>query len=196
MADPIDELVSLLARLPGVGERTAARLAYHILGSDPQYARSLGQAVAGIHERIKRCRICSNYTGDDLCSICADPKRDAALLCLVARPPDVTAIERGARFRGRYHVLHGLLSPLDGMGPEKLPLQPLLDRIAGEAVRELIIATPLSVDGEATALYVAEQLRPLGVRCSRIASGLPHGSELEYADQITLSRALDGRRDL
>ncbi len=196
MTDPIDELVSLLARLPGVGERTAARLAYHILGSDPQYARSLGEAVAEIHERVKRCRICSNYTGDDLCSICADPKRDAALLCVVARPPDVTALERGARFRGRYHVLHGLLSPLDGMGPEKLPLQPLLDRIVGEAIREVIIATPLSVDGEATALYVAEQLRPLAVRCSRIASGLPHGSELEYADQITLSRALEGRRDL
>jgi recombination protein RecR len=196
MRDPIDELIDLLARLPGVGERTAARLTYFILGSDRQYALSLGKAVAEIHDRVKRCRVCNNFTGDDLCSVCADPKRDPSLICVVARPPDVTAMERGASFRGRYHVLHGLLSPLDGMGPDKLPLQPLLDRIAGDAVREVIIATPLSVDGEATALYVAEQIRPLGVRCSRIASGLPHGSELEYADQITLSRALEGRRDL
>jgi recombination protein RecR len=196
MSDPIDDLIGLLARLPGVGERTAARLAYFILGSDRQYAHSLGKAVAEIHDRVKRCDQCRNYTGSELCSICSDPRRDPALICVVARPPDVAAIERGALFRGRYHVLHGLLSPLDGMGPEKLPLQPLLDRIARDAVREVIIATPLSVDGEATALYIAEQLRPLGVRCSRIASGLPHGSELEYADQITLSRALEGRRDL
>jgi recombination protein RecR len=196
MRDPIEELIGLLSRLPGIGERTAARLVYRLLGMERGYAEALGKAVAEIHQRIRRCQLCGNYTEGERCSICADPTRDAGLICVVARPPDIAALERGAVFRGRYYVLHALLSPLEGMGPEKLDLQPLLDRVKSEKLREVIIATPLSVDGEATALYIAEHLRPLGVRCSRIASGLPHGGELEYTDQITLSRALEGRREV
>jgi recombination protein RecR len=196
MTDPIAELVSLLSRLPGIGERTAARLAYHILEAEPEFAAALGSAVAEIHARVRRCESCGNYAAEDRCEICSDSNRDETTLCVVARPPDVSAIERGAAFRGRYHVLHALLSPLDGMGPEKLPLDPLVERVKNERFSEVIIATPLSVDGEATALYVAQQLRPLGVRCTRIASGVPHGGELEYADQITLTRALEGRREV
>jgi recombination protein RecR len=194
--DPIAELVRLLARLPGIGERTALRLANYLLGAPPDYAQALGKAVAEIHQSIKRCTLCGNYTANALCAICADPKRDPSLLCVVARPPDVSAIERSGGYRGRYFVLHGLLSPLDGMGPDKLSLQPLVELVAKGSIAEVILATPLSVEGETTALYVAQELKPLGVRCSRIASGVPHGGELEYTDQITLSRALEGRREV
>jgi recombination protein RecR len=194
--DPINELVSLLARLPGIGERTAMRLANFLLGAPPDYARALGKAVSEIQQSIKRCAVCGNYTAGPLCAICADAKRDSTLLCIVARPPDVTAVERSGGFRGRYYVLHGLISPLDGMGPDKFPLQPLIDLIGRESIAEVILATPLSVDGETTALYISQTLKPLGVRCSRIASGVPHGGELEYTDQITLSRALEGRKEV
>jgi recombination protein RecR len=194
--DPITELVSLLARLPGIGERTAMRLANFLLGAPPDYAQALGKAVAEIHQSIKRCPVCGNYTAEPRCAICSDAKRDSTLLCIVARPPDVAAIERSGGFRGRYYVLHGLISPLDGMGPDKFPLQPLTDLISRESIAEVILATPLSVDGETTALYIAQTLKPLGVRCSRIASGVPHGGELEYTDQITLSRALEGRKEV
>lgn len=196
MEDPIAELVRLLSRLPGVGERTATRLTYHLLAAPPDYARALGRAVADIHELVKRCRFCGDYTAGELCSICTDPKRDPHLLCVVARPPDLAAIERSGRFRGRYFVLHGLLSPLEGMGPDKLSPQPLINLVENQKIAEVIIATPLSVDGEATSLFLAEALRPLKVRCSRIASGVPHGGELEYTDQITLTRALEGRKEM
>ncbi|HTU62732.1 MAG TPA: recombination mediator RecR, partial [Polyangiales bacterium] len=144
----------------------------------------------------RRCQRCRNYTEAELCRQCQDPQRDSSLLCVVARPQDAAALERSGMFRGRYHVLHALLSPLDGVGPEALDVGPLLDRIRDEGVREVIVATPLSVEGEATALFLAQELKPSGVRCSRIASGLPHGGELEYTDQVTLTRALDGRREL
>jgi recombination protein RecR len=193
---PLEELVSLLARLPGIGERTATRLAYHILASDPDYARALGESLASVHARVRRCVRCGNYGGDEICAICADTRRDAATLCCVARVPDLAAIERSGAFRGRYFVLHGLLAPLDGVGPEALPLDGLLARVREDAVQEVVIATPLSVEGEATALYVAQALRGAGVRTSRIASGLPHGGELEFTDQVTLGRALAGRREV
>jgi len=196
MADPIQELISLLARLPGIGERTATRLAYHVLETSRDYAEALGTALVQIHNRIERCEICRNYSEGKRCAICSDASRESERICVVARPPDVIAIERGHVFRGRYYVLHALLSPLDGMGPEKLPLQPLVDQIKSDRIKEVILATPLSVDGEATALFIARRLEELGVRCSRIASGLPHGGELEYTDQITLSRAFDGRREI
>jgi recombination protein RecR len=196
MSDPIAELVSLLSRLPGVGERTAARLAYHVLGSPREYALALGQTLLELHDRVRRCERCGNYTTAQVCSICSDPRRDPNLLCVVGRPPDVAALERGATFRGRYHVLHALLAPLDGVGPDALDLGKLSRRVRESGVSEVIIATPLSVEGEATALYVAQELRPLGIRCTRIASGLPHGGELEWSDQITLSRALEGRREV
>ncbi|MDD9937037.1 MAG: recombination mediator RecR [Myxococcales bacterium] len=196
MSDPIAELVSLLSRLPGIGERTAQRLAYHVLGSSSEYAEALGHSLAEIHARVRRCERCGNYTAETLCAICSDPRREESLLCVVARPPDVAALERGAAFRGRYYVLHALLAPLDGVGPEALDLQPLVERAERSELKEVIIATPLSVEGEATALYVAQQLRPAGVRCTRIASGLPHGGELEFTDQITLARALEGRKEV
>jgi recombination protein RecR len=194
--DPIAELIALFSRLPGIGERSAARLAYHVLGASPQYAHALGESLAELHARVRRCRNCRNYTQAELCRVCADSTRDASLLCVVARPQDVAAIERSAMFRGRYHVLHALLSPLDGIGPDALEVAPLLDRVKVDGVAEVIVATPLSVEGEATALYLGQELRAAGVRCSRIASGLPHGGELEYTDQVTLTRALDGRREL
>lgn len=194
MGDAILELVELLARLPGIGERTATRLAYHLLASPPEYAQALGASVAAIHSRVRRCATCGDYTSRETCAICADGRRDPHLVCVVGRPQDVAAVERGGSFRGRYHVLHALLSPLDGVGPDALRLGPLVERIRRDGVSEVILATPLSVEGEATALFVAQELKPLGVRCSRIASGLPHGGEIEFTDQITLTRALEGRR--
>ncbi len=196
MAFPLDELVRLLARLPGIGERTAARLAFHVLAGDAEYAQHLGAALATIHERVRRCEACGNYGDSETCAICADPRRDPTLVCAVARVPDLAAIERSGSFRGRYFVLHGLLAPLDGVGPEQLPMEALLRRVERDGVREVVVATPLSVEGEATALYLAEVLRPHGVRVSRIASGVPHGGELEFTDQVTLGRAFSGRREL
>lgn len=195
-ADPLGELVSLLARLPGIGERTATRLAFHILGSDASYASALGAAVGEIHRRVRRCVTCGNYGAEERCRICQDPRRDASLLCCVARVPDLMAIEESGSFRGRYHVLHGLLAPLEDFGPAQLPLDDLVARVEAEAVREVIVATPLNVEGEATALYVAQTLEREGVKVSRIASGVPHGGELEFTDKVTLGRALEGRRDL
>lgn len=196
MSDPISQLVQLLARLPGVGERTASRLAYFVLGADAEYAEALGHALATLHARVRRCDQCGNYATESRCVICNDPRRDPRVVCVVARPPDLTAIERGGAFSGRYFVLHGLLSPLEGTGPEDLPLSQLQSWVEREPIEELIVATPLSVEGEATALLLAETMRSAGVRCSRIASGLPHGGELEYTDQVTLARALEGRKVL
>lgn len=194
--DPIDELIRLLARLPGIGERTATRLAFYILGSEPEYGEQLGTSLAHIHSRVKRCQECGNYDANDVCAICKDVRRDPTVLCAVARVPDLVAIERAGSFRGRYFVLHGLLAPLDGVGPEKLPVDALIKKVKADGVKELIVATPLSVEGEATALYLAQTMRAIGVRVSRIASGVPHGGELEFTDQVTLGRAFEGRREL
>jgi len=195
-ADPLGELVSLLARLPGIGERTATRLAFHVLATAPEYAHALGASVAAIHSRIRRCRVCGNYGAEERCAICLDPRRDGSLICCVARVPDLKAIEQSGSYRGRYHVLHGLLAPLEEVGPSQLPLDSLVRRVREEGVEEIIVATPLNVEGEATALYVAQTLAPLGVKVSRIASGVPHGGELEFTDRVTLGRALMGRRDV
>jgi recombination protein RecR len=194
--DPLAEIVTLLGRLPGIGERTATRLAYFVLAEDAAFAGALAGSLAALHERVRRCASCGNFTSSERCRICTDPRRDAATLCIVARVPDLVAIERAGSYRGRYHVLHALLAPLDGMGADRIDLDALGARIRAEEVREVVIATPLSVEGEATALYVAQALRPLGVRVSRIASGIPHGGELEFADQVTLGRAFEGRKDL
>ena len=195
-SDPIQHLVSLLARLPGIGERTATRLAFHILEGDQEYAAALGQSLATIHGQVQRCSVCANYGLDELCWVCRDPRRSLSVICVVARVPDLVAIERSSTFRGRYHVLHGLLAPLDGVGPEQLPLDRLVIRAQAPEVKEIILATPLSVEGEATALYVTEPLRPVDVKVSRIAAGIPHGGELEFTDQVTLGRALEERREL
>jgi recombination protein RecR len=192
--DPIASLISLLSRLPGIGRRTAARLAFHVLEADPQYAKALGRALSTIHDEVTRCEQCGNYGAESRCTICQDPRRDGSIICVVAKVPDLIALEALGSFRGLYHVLHGLLAPLDGFGPDQLPLDALERRIADQNVKEVIIATPLNVEGEATALYVAQALKSLPVRVSRIAAGVPHGGELEFTDQVTLGRALEERR--
>jgi recombination protein RecR len=197
MADPIRRLVQELARLPGIGEKTATRLAFHLIRTNHQQIRDLAQALLDATEKIRLCSVCMNMTEADPCAMCTDPRRDADTICVVATPSDLIAIDRGGHFRGRYHVLHGLLSPLEGIGPDDIRLAELVRRLgsAGEAggVREVIIATSPSVDGEATAMYIARTLKPLGVQVSRIATGLPVGGELEYSDQATIARALAGR---
>ena len=194
--DPSREAVQLLSRLPGVGEKSARRMAYSLLAGDPAVARVLGNALATLPERVRRCRTCGVFTGREQCTICRDPRRAADTLCVVARPWDVDAFERAGSYRGRYHVLHALLDPLGGMGPADFPLTSLIERLAPERIAEVILATPATVEGEATALFLADALRSHGVKATRIASGIPHGGDLEYADPITLGRALDGRRGM
>jgi recombination protein RecR len=194
-AGPIARLVQQLAKLPGIGERTAARLAFHILRASAEDAAALAAAVAEVKEKIRLCGLCCDLTDRDPCAICADNRRDGAMVCVVAQPQELLAIERTGGYRGRYHVLHGMLSPLDGVGPDDLHIADLVRRCA-QGVEEVILATSPSVEGEATAVYIAKLLRPLGVRATRIATGVPMGGELEYADTRTLSRALDGRREI
>lgn len=195
-------LVSLFARLPGVGEKTAQRYVLHLLTGEPQVARDLGAELATLHDELRPCERCGNVAevlaGEPavVCSICRDARRDPSVLCVVGRVHDLLAIERAGAMRGRYFVLGRLLSPLEGVGPEELPLPRLAARIAEDGVTEIIVATPPSVDGEATALLLKRELSPLGVTMTRIASGVPHGGDLEYADPITMGRALAGRRAL
>jgi recombination protein RecR len=197
VADPIRRLVQELARLPGIGEKTATRLAFHLIRGNRQQIRDLAQSLLDVTDKIRLCSVCMTMTEADPCALCSDPRRDAETICVVATPSDLIAIDRGGHFRGRYHVLHGLLSPLEGIGPDDLRLAELVRRLGGTAehgpVKEVIIATSPSVDGEATAMYIARTIKPLGVAVSRIATGLPVGGELEYSDQATIARALAGR---
>jgi recombination protein RecR len=192
MSDPIRRLVQSLARLPGVGEKTATRLAFHLVRAPRQQTRDLAQALLDLADKIRLCSVCANVTEEDPCAICSDARREPDTLCVVATPADLVAIDRGGTFRGRYHVLHGLLSPLEGIGPEDLRIAELMRRL-GTDVREVILATAASVEGEATAMYLARLVKPLGITVSRIATGLPVGGELEYSDQATIARALSGR---
>jgi recombination protein RecR len=200
MADPIRRLAQELARLPGIGEKTATRLAFHLIRSNRQQVRDLAQALLDATDKVRLCSVCMNMTEADPCAMCTDPRRDGETICVVATPSDLIAIDRGGHFRGRYHVLHGLLSPLEGVGPDDIRVAELVRRLGGStetgetgAVREVIIATSPSVDGEATAMYIARAIKPLGIQVSRIATGLPVGGELEYSDQATIARALAGR---
>lgn len=194
MADPIRRLVQELARLPGIGEKTATRLAFHLIRGNRNQIEDLARALLDVTEKIRLCSVCMTMTESDPCGLCMDPRRDPEMICVVATPSDLIAIDRGGHFRGKYHVLHGLLSPLEGIGPDDLRIAELVRRLGGTPpVREVIIATSPSVDGEATAMYIARTLRPLGVTVSRIATGLPVGGELEYSDQATIGRALAGR---
>lgn len=199
-ADPIARLAVLLARLPGVGEKTAQRLAFHILESPKEYARDLAAALLALEADVHLCSRCCNLTAQDPCGLCTDSQRDGRILCVVSTVPDLLAVERTREFRGRYHVLHGALSPLDGVGPDQLRLKELLARLGatapGPAVEEIILCTDPTVEGEATALYLTRLLRPLGLKLTRIAQGVPMGGDLEYADQVTLARALAGRREV
>jgi recombination protein RecR len=196
MATAIHELAALLARLPGVGKRTATRLAFHLLDAPEEYARRLGESIASLHRRVSACSICGNLDDADPCSVCTAPNRDDRTICVVAGVPDLWAVEESSAFRGRFHVLHGLLSPLDGKGPDDLNLAGLRLRVEHGGVGEVVIATRPSVEGEATALLVREILSGLAVRVTRIATGVPHGGELEYADRVTLGHAFDDRRDV
>ncbi len=196
VADPIARLVKELARLPGIGEKTAQRLAFHVLAAGPAYAEALAAAVTGVVRDVRCCSRCQTLTDKDPCAICADDRRDARLLCVVEGVPDLVAIERTHEYRGRYHVLHGALSPLDGVGPSDLKIRELLVRLETEPAEEIVIATNPDVEGEATALYLARLLKPVGVKVTRIAQGVPMGGDLEYADQVTLARALSGRREV
>jgi recombination protein RecR len=193
---PIARLVCELGKLPGVGEKTAARLAFHILRAPEADAAALASAITDLRAKIRLCGLCWDFTEDDPCAICRDARRDGSLLCVVAHPQDVLAIERTGGYRGRYHVLHGVLSPLEGIGPDDLRIAELVKRCGRGDVHEVIVATNPSVEGETTAIYLAKLIRPLGLRTSRIATGVPMGGELEYADRLTLARAIDGRRDL
>jgi len=193
---PIGRLVAELSKLPGVGEKTAARLAFHILRAPAEHAAALASAITDLRAKMRLCSRCWDFTEDDPCALCRDPRREAGLLCVVAHPQDVLAIERTGGYRGLYHVLHGVLSPLDGIGPEDLRIAELVQRCGGGELREVIVATNPSVEGETTAIYLAKLLRPLGLKLSRIATGVPMGGELEYADRLTLARAIDGRREL
>ena len=195
-ADPLTQLVRQLSRLPGIGEKTAARLAFYILRAPAAYAEELARAILEVKQKLKECPVCFQLTDREPCAICADGRRDGAVICVVSQPQDLMAFERTGSFRGRYHVLHGVLSPLEGVGPDDLRIQPLLARLAGGAVEEVVLATSPNVEGDATALYLARLIKPLGVRVTRIASGVPIGGDLEFADGVTLNRALEGRREL
>ena len=197
--DPIQRLTIELAKLPGIGEKTAQRLAFHILRAKDGYARELSRAIVDVVEKVRLCSVCCSLTEADPCGICGDGKRDDRVLCVVENVPDLLAIERTREFRGRYHVLHGALSPLEGVGPDQLRIQELLRRLGakGESpIEEVIVATNPDVEGEATALYLTRLIRPSGIRVTRIAQGVPMGGDLEYADQVTLARALSGRREM
>ena len=189
-------LVQQLSRLPGIGEKTAGRLAFWILRADREYAQALAEAIISMKDETRLCSVCFALTEADPCPICTDPQRSAETICVVEEPPDLLAVERARGFRGRYHVLHGTLAPLDGVGPDELKIQPLLTRLRDGAVREVILATNPNAEGEATALYLAKLIKPLGLRVTRIAHGVPVGGDLEYVDVMTVGRALEGRREM
>ncbi|RMG45521.1 MAG: recombination protein RecR [Acidobacteria bacterium] len=190
------ELADRLRRLPGVGPRSAQRIAYHLARAPAAEVRALGEAIARLPEALGTCRVCGNLSGGDLCAICSDERRDATLLCVVEHADNLAAIERSGVYRGRYHVLGGAIAPLQSIGPEQLRIDSLIRRIREGGVEEVILATNPTVEGEATALYLARALAPLGVRVTRLATGVPVGSELEYVDKSTLAKALEGRRRL
>jgi recombination protein RecR len=189
-------LVAELAKLPGVGNKTATRLAFFLLRQPESQTEALAAAVLDLQRNTRFCSVCFHITEQDPCSLCSDPGRDDSLLCVIEEPQALLAIERSRSFKGRYHVLHGALSPLDGIGPEDLKIAPLIRRLEQSAVREVIIATNFTVEGDATALYLAKLIQPFGIRLTRLAYGIPMGSELEYVDEATVNRAVEGRRDI
>jgi recombination protein RecR len=193
---PLARLIQELTKLPGVGEKTAARLAFHLLRTERRDVELLASALVTMREETKLCSVCLGLTADDPCALCQDPQRALDAICVVERPADLIALERSGQFHGRYHVLHGTLAPLDGIGPDDLRIAELLRRLEDGRVREVIIATNPTVEGEATALYLSRLLKPLGVRVTRIGHGLPMGADVEYADAMTLGKALEGRREM
>jgi recombination protein RecR len=193
---PIQDLIDELSRLPGIGPKSAQRLAFHLVKTDPVEAKRLAEVIVQAKDRIAFCAECGNVAERELCRICGDPGRERTVLCVVEEPKDIATIEKAGVIKGRYHVLGGAISPLDGIGPEDLRVQELLDRVERDGVTEVILATNPNLEGNATAMYVAAMLKPAGVRVTRLASGLPVGGDLEYADEVTLSQALEGRREM
>ena len=193
---PIQDLIEELGRLPGIGPKSAQRLAFHLLTIEPADAERLARTIIAVKEKVRFCTRCFNVSEQEECRICRDARRDATVVCVVEEPRDVMAMERTGEFRGRYHVLGGAISPIDGVGPDDLRIKELMTRLGEEEIAEVVIATNPNIEGEATASYVARMLKALGVRVSRIASGLPVGGDLEYADEVTLGRAFSGRREI
>ena len=195
-AKPIDRLIEALTRLPGIGKKTASRLAFHILRSSLSDAQELARSILDVKEKIRLCSVCFNLTDDDPCQICQNPNRSREILCVVEGPNDLMAIENTGEYGGTYHVLHGTISPLEGVGPEDIKIKELIDRLKKGNISEMILATNPTVEGGTTALYLTDLVRPLGVKITRIAYGIPVGSEIEYADGMTLLKALEGRREI
>jgi len=195
-AEPLARLISELKRLPGIGQKSAQRIAFHVLRSPRENAEALAQAILDVKDKLGLCGVCNNIADSDTCQFCRDPNRDAAVVCVVEEPNDIVGIETTRQFQGRYHVLHGALSPLRGIGPESLKIKGLVERVGQGEIKELIVATNPTVEGEATAVYLARLLKPLGVKVSRIAMGIPVGSGLEFADEVTISKAMEGRREM
>ena len=192
----LERLTEQFARLPGIGGKTAQRLAFHVLSLPQEEAKEFAQAILDARRTVRTCKVCQNLTDQEVCPICGNPERDQGLICVVAEPKDVIAMERSREYHGVYHVLHGVISPLNHVGPDDLRIRELLDRVAQGGVREVIMATNPDTEGEATAMYLSRLLRPLEVKVTRLAYGIPVGSQLEYADEVTLLRALEGRREI
>lgn len=193
---PIENLIEQFAKLPGIGRKSAERIAFHVLNMPKEYARQMAEAIVDAKDKICFCKKCQNLTDTTPCAICSDIRRDVTTICVVETPKDVIAVEKMREYKGLYHVLHGALSPMDGVGPDDLAIAPLLARIAEGNIEEVIMATNPNVSGEATAMYLCKLLKPLGVRVTRIAHGIPVGGDLEYADEVTLMRAMEGRREM
>ena len=194
--NPIQSLIKHLSGLPGIGEKTATRLALHIINAPGEYAMALGQSIIEARQKIRLCSECFNYTESELCSICSNPDRDTGCLCVVETPADLMSIERTAEYNGRYYVLHGVISPPEGIGPDQLRIPELIDRIRLQNIREVILATNPTINGNATAVYISSRLDPASVRVTRIAQGIPPGGDIGYADQVTLKNAMEGRREM
>jgi len=192
----IQDLIDALGRLPGIGPKSAQRIAFHILQAEPEIAAALVDSIRTVKERVKFCTTCGNVSEEDECRICRDPRRESSSICVVEESKDVIAIERTREFRGKYHVLGGAISPIDGIGPEQLRIRELMSRLSDPEIKEVILATDPNLEGEATATYLARMIKPLDIKVSRLASGLPVGGDLEYADEITLGRAFEGRRSV
>ncbi len=195
-AEPLARLITEFKRLPGVGQKSAQRIAFHVLRASREDAERLAQAVLDVKDKLGVCALCNNISDSELCQYCRDPQRDPRVVCVVEEPHNIVGIETTRTFNGRYHVLHGALSPLRGIGPESLKIKGLVERIGQGEIQEIIVATNPTVEGEATAVYLARLLKPLGVRVTRIAMGIPVGSDLEFADEVTMSKSLEGRREM
>lgn len=195
-APAVATLIEELSRLPGIGPKSAQRLTFYLMKVSPVEAGRLAEAIVDLKEKISFCKVCFNLTEGDECAICLDKSRDDSAICVVEEPMDVVAIEKAISFKGRYHVLGGAISPIDGIGPEEIKVKELIDRLKGDQVKEIIVATNPNIEGETTAIYLSRLIKPLGIKVTRIASGLPVGGDLEYADEITLGRALEGRREI